>query len=105
MKPWRIFLWVKLIELILQARPKALWRSFLQSDRASRHGMNWFTRMGRRVLMHEIWTFIWGDRRVKNGPTLEQFWGAPQDHQDIPLRMRPSQEAPSPLESSEPLLS
>ena len=26
MSPWRIFLWVKFIELVLQARPKALWR-------------------------------------------------------------------------------
>ncbi len=30
MPPWRIFLWVKLIELILQARPKAIWRSYFQ---------------------------------------------------------------------------
>ena len=87
MPPWRIFLWVKLIELVLQARPKALWRSFLQPDWASRHGMNWFTRMGRRVFVHEWLNFWWRDRRIKNGPTLTQFWGEAQDHQEIPLRM------------------
>jgi anaerobic magnesium-protoporphyrin IX monomethyl ester cyclase len=85
MPPWRIFLWVKFIEIILQARPKALWRSFFQRDRASRHGMGWFTRMGRRVLVHEWWNFWFRDCRVSNGPTLQEFWGAPQVHQEIPL--------------------
>ena len=87
MPPWRIFLWVKFIEIVLQARPKALWRSYLQPDKAARHGMNWFTRMGRRVLLHEWWNFWFSDRRVIDGPTLEQFWGAPQDRQEIPLRI------------------
>ncbi|MDJ0595603.1 MAG: magnesium-protoporphyrin IX monomethyl ester anaerobic oxidative cyclase [Pleurocapsa sp. MO_226.B13] len=86
--PWRIFLWVKLIELILQVRPKAIWRSYFQSDRTARHGMNWFTRMGRRVLVHEWWHFLFRDRRVIDGPTLEQFWGAPQDEQEIPSRLK-----------------
>jgi anaerobic magnesium-protoporphyrin IX monomethyl ester cyclase len=85
--PWRIFLWVKLIEIILQTRPKALWRAFLQPDRAARHGMNWFTRMGKRVILYEWWNFFFCDRRITNGPTLEQFWGAPQDSQEIPLRI------------------
>jgi anaerobic magnesium-protoporphyrin IX monomethyl ester cyclase len=87
MPPWRIFLWVKFIELVMQARPKALWRSFLQPDRAARYGMRWFTRMGRRVFFHEWWSFFFRDRRVSDGPTLGQFWGAPQDHQEIPLRI------------------
>lgn len=85
MPPWRIFLWVKLIELVLQARPKAIWRSYFQSDRAARHGMNWFTRMGRRVLFHEWYHFWFHDRRISSGPTLEQFWGAPQDDRQVPL--------------------
>lgn len=88
MPPWRIFLWVKFIELVLQARPKAIWRAYLQPDRAARHGMNWFTRMGKRVLFHEWWNFWFSDRRVNDGPTLEQFWGAPQDHQEIPLQIQ-----------------
>ncbi len=99
MPPWRIFLWVKFIELVLQARPKALWRSYLQPDRAARHGMNWFTRMGKRVLLHEWWNFWFRDRRVKDGPTLEQFWGAPQDHQEIPLQIKSGNKL---IESSKP---
>lgn len=87
MPPWRIFLWVKFIEIVLQARPRAIWRAFLQPDRASRHGMKWFTRMGRRVFLHEWWIFFFRDRFTKDGPTLAQFWGAPQDRQEIPLRV------------------
>ena len=86
MPPWRIFLWAKLIEIILQLRPKALWRSFLQKDRAARHGMSWYTRMGRRVWIHEWWNFFLRDRRIINGPTLGQFWGSPQDDFEFPLR-------------------
>jgi anaerobic magnesium-protoporphyrin IX monomethyl ester cyclase len=88
MPPWRIFLWVKLIEIILQTRPKALWRAFLQSDRSARHGMGWFTRMGRRVLFHEWWNFWFCDHRVNTSLTLEQFWGTPQDQHEIPLRVQ-----------------
>lgn len=87
MPPWRIMLWVKLIECMLQGRPKALWRSYLQADRASRHGMSWFTRMGRRVWPHEWFGFLFRDSRTASGPTLEQFWGAPQDRDEIPLQV------------------
>ena len=87
MPPWRVILWVKFIEVAVQARPKALWRSFFHPDSALRHGMRWYTRMGRRVWLHEWWGFLFRDRRAKNGPTLAEFWGAPQDHQEIPLRI------------------
>lgn len=87
MPPWRVFLWVKFIEVAVQGRPKAMWRSFFHSDRAARHGMGWYTRMARRVWPHEWLDFLFRDRRVKDGPTLLEFWGAPQDHQEIPLRI------------------
>lgn len=86
--PWRIFLWVKLVELVLQARPKAIWRSLFQPDCAARHGMRWFTRMGKRVLLHEWRIFFFRDKLTRNGPTLAEFWGSPQDHEEIPLRLR-----------------
>lgn len=86
MPAWRIFLWVKLIEVLVQARPRAIWRTFFNRDKAARHGMRWYTRMGRRVWFHEWKNFLFRDRR-KSGPTLEQFWGAPQDHEEVPLRI------------------
>lgn len=87
MSPWRIFLWVKFVEVMLQVRPKALWRSYFQTDRAARAGMRWYTRMGRRVWPHEWVNFFFRERRVTNGPTLEKFWGVAQDHMEIPLRI------------------
>jgi anaerobic magnesium-protoporphyrin IX monomethyl ester cyclase len=86
---WRVNLWVKLIELFVQARPRALRRVFFGYDRASRHGMRWYARMGRRVWFHEWRNFFFRDRRTRTkfGPTLAEFWGAPQDHQEVPLRI------------------
>jgi anaerobic magnesium-protoporphyrin IX monomethyl ester cyclase len=49
--------------------------------------MRWYTRMGRRVWFHEWRNFFFRDRRAKAGPTLAEFWGAPQDHQEVPLRV------------------
>jgi anaerobic magnesium-protoporphyrin IX monomethyl ester cyclase len=88
MPPWRVILWVKLIEMLVQARPRALWRTFFnRADRASLHGMRWYSRMGRRVWLHELWNFFFRDRRTTRGTTLRQFWGEPQDHEEVPLRI------------------
>ncbi len=72
--------------LFVTPHRKALWRAYLQPDRAARHGMRWFHRMGQRVWPHE-WLSFFRERRVTDGPTLEQFWGTPQDHQEIPLHI------------------
>ena len=73
---WRVFLWVKLIETRLQLRPKALWRAFCHPDREIRHAMRWYTRMGRRVFLHEVLNFLLRERRTQSGPTLAEFWGS-----------------------------
>jgi anaerobic magnesium-protoporphyrin IX monomethyl ester cyclase len=102
--PWRVNLWVKLIELLVQARPRAIWRVLFGYDRASRHGMRRYARMGRRVWFHEWRNFFFRDRwtRTRSGPTLAEFWGAPQDHQEVPLRIvrrRPPRAAAEPAVS------
>jgi anaerobic magnesium-protoporphyrin IX monomethyl ester cyclase len=61
---------------VLQLRPKALWRSLLQPDRAARAGMRWYTEMGRRVWPHEVFGFLFRERRIDNGPPLALFWEA-----------------------------
>ncbi len=73
--PWRVFLWVKLIEMRLQLRPKALWRSYLHPDRKIRHAMRWYSTMGRRVFLHEVWSFWFRERRLKGGQRLASFRG------------------------------
>ena len=46
--------------------------------------------MGRRVWFHEVIGFFLRDRRLRNGPTVEEFWGATQEHEEealaIPIR-------------------
>jgi anaerobic magnesium-protoporphyrin IX monomethyl ester cyclase len=77
MPPWRVLAWFKFTEMVLQGRPKALWRTFLHPDRGLRHAMRWYSQMGRRVWPYEIRNFLLG-RRLKNGPTVAEFWGTPQ---------------------------
>ncbi len=45
---------MKLIELALQARPKALLPHLFHRDPEQRHSMRWYTQMGRRVWFHEL---------------------------------------------------
>lgn len=82
LKPWMLFFAVKLIEMAVQSRPKALARILFHPDPEQRHSMRWYTKMGRRVWFREIWGFLASDGRVSDGPTLAEFWGAPQDAEE-----------------------
>jgi anaerobic magnesium-protoporphyrin IX monomethyl ester cyclase len=82
MPPWRLLLWVKFIEAAVQLRPKAMWRTIFQPDSRLRHAMRWYTEMGRRVWPYELKNFFLRDRRLAEGPTLKEFWGAPQDAEE-----------------------
>jgi anaerobic magnesium-protoporphyrin IX monomethyl ester cyclase len=82
LRPWQVLAWVKLTEVILQTRPRALWRTFLQPDAELRHAMRWYSRMGGRVWPFEIRNFFFRDTRTDVGPTLEEMWGAPQEHEE-----------------------
>lgn len=81
MAPWRILLWVKFTEVVLQARPKALYRTYLHPDPQVRWAMRWYSRIGRRVWPYEIMRFFL-EPLVRNGPRLSVFWGAPQDRHE-----------------------
>jgi anaerobic magnesium-protoporphyrin IX monomethyl ester cyclase len=43
--------------------------------------MRWYSQMGRRVWPYEILNFL-RDPLARNGPTVGQFWGAPQDAEE-----------------------
>lgn len=73
--PWRVFLWFKVIEAVMQLRPKALWRVLFHPDREVRYGMRWYTRMGRRVWPHEVVSFLRNMLRMRPGVTVGDFWG------------------------------
>jgi anaerobic magnesium-protoporphyrin IX monomethyl ester cyclase len=44
--------------------------------------MRWYTEMGRRVWLYEIRNFFLRDRRTRRGPTVQEFWGNPQDGEE-----------------------
>lgn len=94
--PWQVLAWVKLTELVLQARPKAIHRTYFQADAGLRHAMRWYTRMGRRVWPFEVKNFFLRDRRTATGPTVEAMWGAPQSSEEqsmVVLRRGPTKTA------------
>ena len=70
---WRVVLWVKAIEMICQLRPKAVFRLLAHRDRIFRAGMRWYSNIGRRVWIFEVWQWLFHDRRTSHGPTLAQF--------------------------------
>jgi len=54
LKPWRILLLVKLTELAIHLRPRALWRLMNYSDPAQRRAYRWCFRNAGNVWLHEI---------------------------------------------------
>jgi anaerobic magnesium-protoporphyrin IX monomethyl ester cyclase len=91
MAPWRVMLWMKFIESVMQLRPRAWKRVLAYPDRSVRRAHRWYYRMGRRVWMHEWWNFLFRDRRTAAGPTVQEFWGLPQDEQEEALARKPVQ--------------
>lgn len=73
MPPWRLLLWVKAIEVAMQLRPRALWRTFASRDPAFRHAMRWYVQMGRRVWFREVGEFLFGARPRPSGLSLAEF--------------------------------
>jgi anaerobic magnesium-protoporphyrin IX monomethyl ester cyclase len=70
---WRVLLWVKFIEAICQLRPKAVYRLLAHRDTLFRAGMRWYSNIGRRVWIYEIWQWLFYDRRTALGPTVAAF--------------------------------
>lgn len=91
MAPWRLFLWVKAIEAIAQLRPRALRRWAWHPEPKIRHAIRWYYRMGRRVWLHEVFSFLFRDRYRADGRTVAQLMGDVQDHEEeasVPARRR-----------------
>ena len=86
LKPWQVLLWVKWIECVMQLRPKSLARLF-HRDRPIRACIHWYYRVALGVLKYEIGNFWRIDKHEKSGPTLAEFWGAPQDAEEEALRV------------------
>lgn len=85
---WRVFLWVKSIEVIMQLRPKAIFRNLFVRDSDVGYAMRWYTRIGRRVWFHEVFHFLFKDRRQKRGPSLEAFLGDSLEQREYSMQKR-----------------
>lgn len=69
-----IFL-MKLIEVVLQARPKALTRVYFHKEKRIRQAMQWYTNIGKRVWFYEWYQFLFVEKRLKKSTvTLNDFW-------------------------------
>ena len=74
---WRVLLWVKFIEAMCQLRPKSLLRLLTHPDPLLRAGMRWYSNIGKRVWVYEIWQWLFHDRRTCHGPKLVEFLKRP----------------------------
>ena len=70
---WRVLLWVKFIEAVCQLRPRSLFRLLAHPEPLFRAGMRWYSSIGRRVWCYEIWQWLFFDRRITAGMTVDEF--------------------------------
>ncbi len=75
LKPWRLFLWMKTIEIIMQCRPKSLMRTLFYPDKKILQAIHWYYQTGRKVWFHEVSQFLFHDHRSKPDKSLQKYWG------------------------------
>lgn len=85
---WRVFLWFKLIEVCLQARPKAVGRMLFHRLPEYRQAMRWYSQMGKRVWFSEVFEFIFKTKHLKNPPTLNEFFGKSLSEREYALQIK-----------------
>jgi anaerobic magnesium-protoporphyrin IX monomethyl ester cyclase len=100
---WRVFIWVKMIEAICQLRPKSLLRLLAHPEKRFRDGMRWYSSIGKRVWIFEVWQWLFHDRRTRTGPTVGEFlkggWKTRMRHVSAPQQtVRPKEQShPAPV--------
>jgi anaerobic magnesium-protoporphyrin IX monomethyl ester cyclase len=48
--------------------------------------MRWYYGVGKRVWPHELWHFLFREKRRRDGPSLTEYWGAPLDDEETAMR-------------------
>ena len=74
LKPWQTIIYTKLIEVVLQSRPKTLMRLLFHRDKRFRHGMSWYTNIGKRVWLWELFEFFFLTKPAQDKMKLKDFW-------------------------------
>jgi len=74
LRPWKVMLYVKLIELILQTRPKSILRWLFHKDKRLRKAMSWYNNIGKRVWFYEWFQFFFRDNIIHKPIPINEFW-------------------------------
>jgi anaerobic magnesium-protoporphyrin IX monomethyl ester cyclase len=74
LRPWIVIVYVKLIEVVMQTRPSALIRLLFHKEARLRSAMRWYTRIGRRVWLWELYQFFFVTKLDKKRIKLSDFW-------------------------------
>ena len=74
LKPWQVILYVKLIEVIMQTRPKALKRLLFHKEKRIRKAMFWYSNIGKGVWVWELIQFFFVTKLSKDMVKLKDFW-------------------------------
>ncbi len=74
LKPWQTIVYVKLIEMIMQTRPKTLKRLLFHRDKRIRKAMFWYTNIGKRVWIWELFEFFFLTGPAQGKVALRDFW-------------------------------
>ena len=94
LKPWQILLLVKIMEFMVQMRPRALARLLAYSDRAQRRAYRWCVRNAAGVWFDEIHDFLFRSNTHRlRSVSLRDFWGEPIA-QEAPLSPRGAEPTP-----------
>ena len=73
LNPRVVILYVKLIEVILQTRPKALMRLFFHKEKKLRRAMYWYSSIGKRVWLWELYQFFFVTKLSKEKIKLKDL--------------------------------
>lgn len=90
---WRVFLWFKLIEVFMQARPKVLFRMLFHKLPEYRQAMRWYSHVGRKVWFHEVFEFVFQTKHLKNPPKLNEFFGESLSDREYSMKIKKKSQA------------
>lgn len=74
LKPWQLFAWVKLMEVWVHLRPRALRRIWRHPDADVRGYLRWCFHRSARVWFSEVAEFFWRTRRPRRPLTLRHWF-------------------------------
>lgn len=74
LKPWKVIVMVKLIEVAMQVRPKAIKRWLFHRDKRLRKAMFWYNNIGKRVWVFELIQFFFKNKRTKQPLAIKDYW-------------------------------